>query len=83
MDTDDATDSSAVMADPVLTANGWVKRYLADSSRAREARELYAAMGYEVYEQQLDPADFPSSCGDCPSVVCKGYVMIYTRRRSV
>jgi len=78
---DDTADSSAVSADPTLTADGWVKRYLADPARSDEARELYASMGYDVYEQKLDPADFPSSCGECPSVVCQGYVMIYTRRR--
>jgi len=79
--TDAAADSSAILVDPALTADGWVKRYLADPARAREARELYSSMGYEVYEQKLDPADFPLSCGECPSEVCRAYVMIYTRRR--
>ncbi|MDP6139649.1 MAG: hypothetical protein QF841_05950 [Arenicellales bacterium] len=76
----DFPESSAITADPALTARGWVKRYLADPARAGEARELYSALGYEVLEQQLDPQDFPLACGDCPSVVCRGYVMIYTRR---
>ena len=71
---------SAIAADPELLAAGWVRRYLADSDRAREAVELYTKLGYEVKAQELTPANFDTSCGDCPSHVCQAYVLIYTRK---
>lgn len=69
----------ALPADPKLIARGWVRRYLADPDRAKEAIELYTSLGYEVKAQTLLPEDFLATCGDCASAVCQSYVMIYTR----
>jgi hypothetical protein len=71
-----------IPANPELTAAGWVRRYLADPIRAKEAIELYSSLGYEVRAEKLTPKDFGINCGDCPSVVCDAYVLIYTRRQS-
>jgi hypothetical protein len=71
-----------IPANPELTAAGWVRRYLADSIRAREAVELYSSLGYEVKAQKLTPGDFGPNCEGCPAVVCESYVMIYTRKPS-
>jgi hypothetical protein len=71
-----------IPANPELTAAGWVRRYLADPIRAREAVELYSRLGFEVKAQTLTPGDFGPNCEGCPAVVCESYVMIYTRRRS-
>lgn len=70
----------SVRTDPELLAQGWVRRYLADPKRAREAVELYSSLGYEVLEHKLTPEDFGPMCGECPTTVCRTYVLIYTRR---
>lgn len=69
----------AIPADPKLLAEGWVRRYLADPDRAKEAVELYSSLGYEVKAHKLTPEDFGANCGDCASTICQSYVMIYTR----
>jgi hypothetical protein len=70
----------SIPADPQLVSEGWERRYLADPDRAREAIDLYESLGYEVKAQKLTPDDFGPNCGDCASVVCKSYVLIYTRK---
>jgi len=70
----------SIPADPKLVAEGWVRRYLADPDRAKEAIELYTSMGYEVKAQKLTPDDLGPKCGDCGSVICSSYVLIYTRK---
>lgn len=75
-------DEHSIPADPKLVAEGWVRRHLADPDRAKEAIELYTSMGYEVKAQKLTPADFGPKCGDCSSVICSTYVLIYTRKRT-
>jgi hypothetical protein len=71
-----------IPANPKLTEAGWVRRYLADPIRAREAVELYSNLGYEVLAEKLTPDDFGPNCDGCPSVVCASYVMIHTRKCS-
>lgn len=75
------SDGLSVAADPELVAQGWVRRFLADSVRAQEAFDLYTSLGYEVKAQKLAPADFNEMCGDCRSEACRSYVLIYTRMR--
>lgn len=70
----------AVPGDPKLLAEGWVRKHLVDPDRARESIELYTSLGYEVRAQKLTPADFGPMCKDCASVVCRSYVLIYTRK---
>jgi hypothetical protein len=77
---DSSLSESAIADDPALAAEGWERRYLADEHRAGEARELYGALGFEVLERRLEPADFGSSCGECSLAVCPTHVLIYTRR---
>jgi hypothetical protein len=77
---DVVADGHSIPADPKLLADGWERRHLADPDRAKEAIEVYSSLGFEVKAQQLTPADFGSNCGDCASVICQSYVLIYTRR---
>jgi hypothetical protein len=63
-----------------LEAEGWQRRYLADPQRAQEAVDLYGALGFEVRAEKLTPSDFGPQCGDCSLVVCREYVLIYTRK---
>jgi len=70
-----------IPANSELTAAGWVRRYLADAIRAREAVELYSSLGYEVKAEKLTRDDFGPQCHGCPDVICESYVMIYTRKR--
>ena len=69
-----------IAADEKLVAEGWVRRFLADEPRAKEAIDLYTSLGYEVKEHNLVPDDFADKCGDCRSASCRAYVMIYTRK---
>lgn len=69
-----------VRSDPALIAAGWVRRHLVDPDRARESVELYESMGFEVLAHELTPADFGPRCQECASIVCRSYVLIYTRR---
>ena len=69
-----------VLTSEALVAQGWVRRFLADDSRAREAVETYGAAGFEVYLQKLVPQDFAEKCSDCAASVCISYVVVYTRK---
>jgi len=66
-------------SDPQLLAQGWTRRYLAGPERAQEAIDLYRQLGFEVLAHPLQPTDFGEHCHDCASIVCRSYVMIYTR----
>ncbi|MCP3902268.1 MAG: hypothetical protein GY715_01420 [Planctomycetes bacterium] len=70
----------SVRTDPALLAQGWTRRNLADPARAEETIELYRSLGFEVKVVQLTPADFGPSCDDCAPLVCRSYVLIYTRK---
>lgn len=65
--------------DPKLVNDGWTRRYLADSDRAKEALELYSSMGFEVIAKKLEPTDLSPQCGPCAPTICQSFVMIYTR----
>lgn len=69
-------------SNPRLEADGWTRRFFAEPDRVKEATELYAELGYEVRAETLDPDSFDDRCGECPSVVCRTYVLIYTRKRT-
>jgi len=73
-------DDFSIPADPELVAQGWERRFLADETRAQEARELYTSLGYEVKAHKLSGHEFGPLCGDCQAVACRSYVMIYTRK---
>lgn len=68
-------------ADPHLVAEGWERRFMADSQRASEATEIYTSLGYEVRTEAVSPSELSDECGDCQLVVCRTYVTIYTRKR--
>lgn len=72
--------SRGVLTSEVLVAEGWVRRFLADEARAREAVDTYGAAGFEVHLQRLLPDDFAEKCSDCAASVCTSYVVVYTRK---
>ncbi|MCP4872252.1 MAG: hypothetical protein GY898_26415 [Proteobacteria bacterium] len=74
------TKGSGIPGDPALLEQGWERRHLADTKRAAEAAELYASLGFEVRSEPLTPEGMGEGCGDCASVVCNSYVLVYTRR---
>ena len=65
-----------------LVEQGWVRRYLADEHRAKEALANYSAAGFEVHLERLVPEDFGSKCQSCAASVCLSYVVVYTRKKS-
>jgi hypothetical protein len=66
--------------DPQLVAEGWERRFTADPVRARDAFQLYQALGFEVRAEKIQPSEFSTACGDCRLAMCSAYVTIYTRR---
>ena len=70
-----------VLPNEALIADGWVRRYLADPDRAREAVETYTEAGFEVHLEQLEPRSFATSCEGCAASVCSTYTVVYTRKR--
>ncbi len=67
-------------SDAALEAEGWVRRHLAEPSRAEEAAAIYAEAGFEVRIEHLEPRSFAAGCRSCAASVCSAYVVIYTRK---
>jgi len=70
----------ALRGDPGLLAEGWERRFMTDGARAREAVDLYAALGYEVRAEPVRRADVAEDCEDCHLVALLQFATIYTRR---
>lgn len=66
--------------DPALIAEGWERRFTADSQRAAEAIELYAKLGYEVRAEPLRLDETTDECQSCYSVAAMEFKTIYTRK---
>ncbi len=72
-----------VLPNAALIADGWVRRYLADPNRAREAVQTYTEAGFEVLLEELEPRSFAASCSGCAATVCATYTVVYTRKRAL
>lgn len=68
-------------ADPVLTAQGWERRYTADPIRADEAIKLYGELGFEVHIEPVKPSEFTDACMACGLTACHTYCTVYTRKK--
>jgi hypothetical protein len=69
--------------DPALVADGWERRFIADSQRAAEAIELYTELGYEVRVESLRPEDIRDECEGCRSQAALQFKTIYTRKKKI
>jgi len=69
--------------DPQLVAEGWERRFMADSRRLTEYVELYESMGFETRAEPVRADEIGPECGDCSLVLCRLFITIYTRRLSV
>jgi hypothetical protein len=67
--------------DPALVADGWERRFTADSQRAAEAIELYTQLGYEVRVESLRPEEITDECEGCHSLAALEFKTIYTRKK--
>lgn len=67
--------------DPRLVAEGWERRFMADSQRLNEFKDLYISMGYEVRAEPVRPEEIGPECGDCRLVLCRLYFTLYTRKQ--
>jgi hypothetical protein len=67
--------------DPALVADGWERRFTADSQRAAEAIELYTKLGYEVRVESLRPQEITNECEGCHSLAALEFKTIYTRKK--
>ena len=65
--------------DPILAAQGWERRFMADGQRAREAMELYRSLGFDVHAEPVRPEDVADDCGDCRLLMALRFTTIYTR----
>jgi hypothetical protein len=68
-------------ADPKLVAEGWERRFMADTERLVEYAELYTSLGYEVRAEAVRPEEISEECGDCRLIICRQFVTLYTRKR--
>lgn len=66
--------------DPALIAEGWQRRFTADSQRVAEAIELYAKLGYDVRAEPLRLDETTNECQSCYSVAATEFKTIYTRK---
>ncbi len=71
---------SGASPDPELIAEGWEFRFIADTTREREAVDLYSELGYEVKSEPARTGDLKEKCKGCRSAFCE-FFMIYTRER--
>lgn len=67
--------------DPARIAAGWQHRFVTDSTRAREAMDLYEELGYEVCADSIQPQALDEGCSDCWLLTQLQFVMIYTRKK--
>jgi len=67
--------------DPRLVAQGWERRFMADSARTAEATRLYTELGFEVHIAPIKSTELSTACGDCRLATCHTYVTVYTRKR--
>ncbi len=74
------TPELSVAADPELLAQGWERRHMAATQQAKEAEKLYTSLGFEVRLESLSTTAFSEKCQSCASVVCRSYVLVYTRK---
>lgn len=72
---------SGLEPDPALVAEGWERRFIADTQRADEAMELYRSLGYEVRGVPLRREDIGPDCDDCQLVMLLNFTTIYTRKK--
>ncbi|HKK09053.1 MAG TPA: hypothetical protein VKA44_09225 [Gemmatimonadota bacterium] len=63
------------------TGAPWVKRFVAEPARAREAADLYRGLGHDVRLEPASAEDLPPDCGDC-ALARALYWTLYTRRRA-
>lgn len=64
--------------DPILAAQGWEKRFVADLRRAKEAAELYRQMGFEVRLEPINAANLPQGCDECRLIALLQFRTVYT-----
>jgi hypothetical protein len=69
--------------DPTLVAEGWERRFTADTQRAEEVTELYSRLGYEVRAEPVHSEELLDECEDCHSLIVSEFKTIYTRRKTI
>lgn len=69
-----------IAGDPVLLAEGWERRFVADGTRVDEMVRLYQDLGWEVTTRRIRPEQIGGSCEGCRTAILAGFQMIYTRR---
>lgn len=69
-------------ADPARIADGWERRFIADSKRVEEAMRLYEELGYEVCADPVLVDQIDPDCEGCQLVMLFQFKTIYTRKRS-
>ena len=76
----DSLSDTPIEPDPVLAAEGWERRFMADAQQAKEAFELYTSIGYEVRAEPVNPNELKGKCKDCRAIVLLQFKVIYTRK---
>lgn len=66
--------------DAKLSAEGWVRRFIADANRVQDAIEMYEELGQEVRVEALALEEVKEECHGC-LLILKQLKAIYTRKK--
>ncbi len=75
-----AVSEAEIEPDPARIADGWTRRFVADSRRADEAVELYRELGYEACADPVRQDDVKGDCEECKLLMLLQFKMVYTRK---
>ncbi len=68
-------------ADSELVAEGWQRRFLADSRMVQEAVETYGELGYEVRLEPFNEDGLKEECSGCKALL-RQFSVVYTRKKN-
>lgn len=68
--------------DPELVRKGWERRFIADGQRAREVKETYEELGFQVRLEPVQLREVRPECKDCQLIMLANFSTVYTRKES-
>ncbi len=66
--------------DAKLLADGWLRRFITDAERAKDARDMYEELGHEVRVEPIALEELKDECQGC-LLVLQQMRAIYSREK--
>lgn len=76
-----ALSADEIKPDPILIADGWQRRFVADGTRLKEMADLYSEMGLDVRVEPVRQDQMADKCDDCQVHMIMHFSTIYTRKK--